>query len=43
MTTAVGCQIGDDAHGMRIVKVKENEISHEFHALDSFPKNVQLS
>jgi hypothetical protein len=42
VTTAIGCQIGTDPHGMRIVTVGEKEIRHEYHGLDHFPKEVQL-
>ena len=42
VTTAVGCQIGNDPHGMRIVKVHKDKIMHEYHALDKFPKKVDL-
>ena len=42
VTTAVGCQIGNDPHGMRIVKVRKDKITHEYHALDEFPKKVDL-
>ncbi len=42
VTTAIGCQIGPDTHGMRVVKVQEKEVTHEFHALDNFPRNVDL-
>lgn len=41
VTTAVGCQIGSDPHGMRIVKVAKDKVTHEYHALDKFPKNVK--
>jgi serine/threonine-protein phosphatase CPPED1 len=33
ITTAVGAQLGDDKHGFRVVRVDENEISHEYVAV----------
>ena len=42
MTTAIGCQIGPDTHGMRIVKVTEKKIEHEFVPLVDFPENVEI-
>lgn len=38
VTSAIGCQIGPDQHGMRIVQVSENKIEHEYFALDDFPQ-----
>lgn len=40
VTSAIGCQIGPDQHGMRVVKVKEDDITHEYHALTSFPTRI---
>ena len=40
VTSAVGCRFGDDPHGMRLVRVKEDKIEHKYHSLDDFPKNV---
>jgi len=40
VTSAIGCQIGPDDHGMRIVKVKENSIEHEYHPLSHFPIRI---
>jgi len=40
VTTAIGCQIGPDQHGMRIVKVSEHNIEHSFHPLAEFPSSV---
>lgn len=42
VTTAIGCQIGDDKPGMRIVKVYEDKITHEFHELEHFPAHAEL-
>lgn len=42
VTSAIGGQIGDDPHGMRIVKVYENEIQHEYHSLDDCPSHIEL-
>eukprot|EP00095_Tigriopus_kingsejongensis_P000977 maker-scaffold39_size501901-snap-gene-1.11 protein:Tk00977 transcript:maker-scaffold39_size501901-snap-gene-1.11-mRNA-1 annotation:"purple acid" len=43
VTTAIGCQIGNDFHGMRVVKVFEKEIEHKFHRLDDFPRHIDLT
>ena len=40
VTSAIGCRLGDDPHGMRLVKVEEDKIEHKYHSLDDFPKNV---
>ncbi len=40
MTSAIGCQLGEDPHGMRIVKVAEDKIDHKYHSMDEFPDDV---
>lgn len=42
VTSAIGCQIGQDPHGMRIVKVYEDHIEHKYHSLDDCPTQVDL-
>jgi len=42
VTSAIGCQLGTDHHGMRIVKVFKEYISHEFHSLKNFPSKISL-
>ena len=48
VTTAIGCQIPHtdtgvkDEHGMRVVKVSKNEITHFFYPLHSFPTRIDL-
>jgi len=42
VTSAIGCQIGSDQHGMRVVTVKKSGIDHEYHPLDNFPTTVLL-
>ena len=42
VTSAIGCQIGNDPHGMRIVKVHKSDIKHEYISLDDFPNKVEL-
>ena len=42
VTSAIGCQIGPDTHGMRIVRVKRDVIDHEYHSLDNFPSAIDL-
>uniref|UniRef100_A0A914W9M8 Calcineurin-like phosphoesterase domain-containing protein n=1 Tax=Plectus sambesii TaxID=2011161 RepID=A0A914W9M8_9BILA len=43
VTSAVGCQLGDDDHGMRVVRVLDDRIEHEYFSLDSMPTAVSLS
>ncbi len=43
VTTAVGCQLGNDPHGFRIVRVKEDNVTHKYHGLDDCPTNIDLS
>lgn len=42
VTSAIGAQLGDDPHGMRIVKVFEDCIQHKYHGLDDMPSTVTL-
>ena len=44
VTTAVGCQINSGvSHGMRIVRVDRDSVTHHFHTLDEFPGKVELT
>ena len=42
VTSAIGCQIGQDPHGLRVVKVSENSVEHAYHGLDKCPKNISI-
>lgn len=42
VTSAIGCQIGPDQHGMRIVQVTEKQINHQYHSIEAFPARVTL-
>jgi len=42
VTSAIGCRLGSDPHGMRIVKVYESNIDHEYHALENYPTKISL-
>jgi len=42
VTSAIGCQIGPDEHGMRVVKVRRDALEHQYHPLDNFPTRVTL-
>lgn len=42
VTSAIGAQLGNDGHGFRIVKVREDKIEHQYHTLDNVPKVVGL-
>ena len=43
VTSAIGCQIGDDPHGMRLVKVHEEKVEHAYHGLDTCPVDIDLN
>ena len=43
VTSAIGCQIGNDPHGLRIVKILENGLSHAYHSLEDCPSNIDLT
>jgi len=43
VTSAIGCQIGQDPHGMRLVKVHEKNVEHAYHGLDTFPVDIDLT
>lgn len=43
VTSAIGCQIGDDKSGMRLVRVTEQKIEHKYYSLPDWPKVVDLS
>ena len=40
VTSAIGCQIGQDPHGLRLVKVQENKVEHAYHGLDVCPTEI---
>jgi len=40
VTSAIGCQIGQDPHGLRLVKVQEHEVEHAYHGLEVCPTNI---
>ena len=42
VTSAIGCQIGQDPHGMRLVKVHEEYVEHAYHGLDTCPVDIDL-
>ena len=43
VTSAVGCQLGDDSSGLRIVTVREDSVSHQYYDLDSIPTELNLA
>lgn len=43
VTSAIGCQIGDDVSGMRLVRVSEGKIDHKYYGLSEWPEVVDLS
>ena len=42
VSSAIGCQIGNDLSGMRIVRVFKDRIDHKYYDFDSFPQHVPL-
>lgn len=38
VSSAVGCQLGNDTHGVRVVVVTEDDIIHRYHSLDQLTK-----
>ena len=44
VTSAVGCQIGNDVSGMRLVKVTKEKIEHKYYGVEdeNFPKEIDL-
>ncbi|KAL1426978.1 hypothetical protein MTO96_003274 [Rhipicephalus appendiculatus] len=42
VTSAVGAQLGCDGHGLRVVKVGEDKIEHQYYLLDEIPETVCL-
>ena len=42
VTSAIGAQLREDKSGLRIVKVLENEINHQYYELDNIPQKVNL-
>ena len=42
-TSAVGAQVGPDKSGLRVVRVLNKTIEHEYYAMEDIPKNVDLT
>ncbi|KAL3195729.1 hypothetical protein MRX96_001847 [Rhipicephalus microplus] len=42
VTSAIGAQLGCDILGLRVVKVREDNIEHQYYALDEIPETVCL-
>lgn len=42
VTSAVGCQLGTDKSGFRVVKLDDNFIKHKYYAFQDAPKSVQF-
>lgn len=43
ITSAIGMQIGSDKSGIRIVKVKKNEVSHKYYPLEEVPSAIAFN
>ncbi|XP_076856445.1 serine/threonine-protein phosphatase CPPED1 [Brachyhypopomus gauderio] len=39
VSSAIGCQLGDDPHGVRVVVVTADEIIHRYHSLDQLSEH----
>ncbi|KAL4624529.1 serine/threonine-protein phosphatase CPPED1 [Arapaima gigas] len=39
VSSAIGCQLGTDAHGMRVVVVTEDQVVHRYYSLDQLNEN----
>ena len=37
VTSAIGCQLGEDKSGMRIVRVSEHQVEHKYYSLEEWP------
>ncbi|XP_019644490.1 PREDICTED: serine/threonine-protein phosphatase CPPED1-like [Branchiostoma belcheri] len=42
ITSAVGCQLGKDKSGLRVVKVTEDAVAHQYYDMDSIPQKVDF-
>lgn len=42
VTSAIGAQLGKDKSGLRVVRVLENKIDHEYYDLENIPKKIDL-
>lgn len=34
VSSAIGCQLGEDAHGVRVVVVTADDVIHRYHSLE---------
>lgn len=39
VSSAIGCQLGDDAHGVRVVAVTADAVVHRYHSLEQLRTN----
>lgn len=42
VTSAIGAQLGQDKSGVRIVKILDNAIEHQYYAIPDIPKRIQF-
>ena len=42
VTSALGCPLGEAKSGLRVVKVTEEAISHDYYAVEDIPEKVEL-
>lgn len=44
ITSAIGCQLGNDMSGMRLVRISKERIDHKYYALEKdFPHSIDLN
>lgn len=42
VTSAIGAQLGEDQSGVRLVKLTEDSIEHQYYAMQDIPKRVEF-
>jgi len=40
VTSAIGCELGNDPHGLRIVKVSADAVQHKYYGFDKIPSKL---
>ncbi|XP_070581007.1 serine/threonine-protein phosphatase CPPED1-like [Ptychodera flava] len=43
VTSAMGCPLGEAKSGLRVVRILDNSITHDYYAMDDIPERVTLS
>ncbi|XP_077980685.1 serine/threonine-protein phosphatase CPPED1-like [Glandiceps talaboti] len=42
VTSAIGCPLGEADSGLRVVRVLDNEIKHQYYEMDNIPETIDL-